>query len=255
MESAIYTGRVRHRRHSPETHRFSYRVFMAWLDLDEIPAIFNQSRLWSSTGPAPIRFRREDFFGETEKPLKQAVTDWVFEQTGTQLKGPVRLLANLRCAGFIINPIVCYYCYSENAERLEYVIAEVTNTPWGERRRYLMPCNGLDTQHGRTASGEFSKSLHVSPFQPMELLYKWRLDRPASRLNLHFDIFHSEKKVFDATLMFEREPLNSQSMRAILWRFPFMTVKVFAAIYWQAIRLWLKGMPFYSNPNSRHRAT
>lgn len=252
MHSAIYTGRVRHRRFSPTYHEFNYRVFMAWLDLDEITEVFSLSRSWSSTGPAFVRFCRDDFFGATEKPLKKAVLDWVNEQTGRSLNGPVRLLANLRVFGILINPIACYYCYSDDGETLEYVVTEVTNTPWGERQHYLLPCDGLGLTHGEQAAGEFLKDLHVSPFHPMNMSYQWRLDRPDARLNVHFDnIQHNEQageKVFDASLMLERETLTAQSMKAILWRFPLMTLKVVAAIYWQALKLWLKKVPVHKNP-------
>lgn len=260
MESAIYTGRVRHRRFSPKKHEFNYKVFMTLLDLDEIPDVFSQSRFWSSTTSlALVRFKRDDFFGETDKPLKQAVLDWVYEQTGEALNGPVRMLANLRFFGILINPIVCYYCYSDDGENLEYVVTEVTNTPWGQRQHYLLPCNSLGLEHGESACGEFMKTLHVSPFHPMDMCYEWKLDRPTSRLNLHFDNFlqsgkeskskGESEKVFDASLILEREPLTASNMRAILWRFPLMTLKVVAAIYWQAFKLWVKGMPLYSNPD------
>jgi len=155
----------------------------------------------------------------------------------------------------LINPIVCYYCYSDDGERLEYVVTEVTNTPWNQRQHYLLACDGLSIKLGETAQGEFAKSLHVSPFHPMDMMYRWKLNRPSSKLNLHFDNFREDKKVFDASLMLEREPLTTVSMRAILWRFPFMTLKVFLAIYWQALRLFFKKVPFYSNPNSNPNST
>lgn len=250
MESALYTGQVRHRRFSPENHEFNYRVFMVWLDLDEIFDVFAQSRFWSSTSPAMIWFRRKDFFDASGKPLKQAVLDWVYQQTGRRLNGPVRLLANLRFAGFLVNPIVCYYCYSDDGETLEYVVSEVTNTPWNQRQHYLLPCNGLGTEMGETAQGTFDKILHVSPFHPMDMEYRWKLDHPSSKLNLHFDNLRQGEKVFDASLMLNREALTTLSMRSALWRFPFMTFKVFLGIYWQALRLFIKKVPFYANPNS-----
>lgn len=247
MQTAIYTGQVRHRRFYPKKHEFSYKVFMLWLDLDEIAAVFNKSRFWSSSGPALIRFKRTDFFGETDKPLKAAVLDWVYQQTKVRLNGPVRLLANLRYAGFITNPIACYYCYSDDGSRLEYVVAEVTNTPWGQRTHYLLPCHNMDQS---TASGQFEKTLHVSPFHPMDMHYKWRLDQPSSQLNLHFDNIREGRKVFDASLMLHREAATTKTMNAIVWRYPCMTLKVFLAIYWQALKLWLKGLSIYRNPQS-----
>ena len=264
MESAIYTGRVRHRRLAPKAHQLSYRVFMFWLDLDEIPEVFSMTKLWSSTRSAFVQFRRSDFFDGTEKPLKNVVLDWVKEQTGDRPEGPVRMLANLRIAGYLINPIVCYYLYSKDGARLEYVVAEVTNTPWGRRQHYLLPCKPLvdassaEKKLKEDLCGEFTKAMHVSPFHPMDMIYRWRLQEPGSHLNLHFDCLTSGsgEKVFDATLMLQREALTPKSMRNILWRYPLMTMNVALAIYWQAVKLRFKGVPFYPNPHSRsHKNT
>lgn len=260
MESAIYSGRIRHRRFAPMGHEFVYSVFMIWLDLDELPAVFSKTKLWSSTGTAFVQFRQQDFFGGTGKPLKVFVLDWVYEQTGRRLSGPVRMLANLRVGGYLINPIVCYYLYSDNGQDLEYVVVEVTNTPWGQRQHYLLPCNNseilpTDKKQKKLIKGEFTKAMHVSPFQSMDMVYKWRLDKPSTHLNVHFDNFKKGEKVFDASLILKREPLTAKSMRNVLWRYPLMTLKVALAIYWQAFKLWRKGAPIYSNPHSRSKKT
>jgi len=259
MESAVYAGTVRHRRFKPRLHEFSYQVYMVWLDLDEIDQVFSRSLLWSKEGPGFVQWKRQDFFGEYHKPLKQAVHDWIYEQTGKRLSGPVRMLANLRVAGFLINPIVCYYCYSSpeeaKQEQLEYVVTEVTNTPWGERTHYLLSCEMEVAKSGMLARGQFFKKMHVSPFHPMDMRYEWRLDQPARLLNLHFDSYTSAEdggeRVFDATLMLKREILTASCMRSILWRFPLMTLKVAWGIYWQALRLFLKRVPVFPYNNRK----
>lgn len=259
MESAIYTGTVRHRRFKPRVHEFSYQVYMVWLDLDEMDQVFSRSLFWSKEGPGFVQWKREDFFGEYHKPLKLAVHDWIYQQTGKCFSGPVRMLTNLRVAGFLINPIVCYYCYSDETDgsqsQLEYVVTEVTNTPWGERTHYLLSCENGKAGSEKLARGKFFKNLHVSPFLPMEMRYEWRLDRPSRFLNLHFDNYslaeNGGERVFDATLMLKREPLSSSSMRSILWRFPLMTIKVAWGIYWQALRLFLKRIPVFPHKNRK----
>jgi len=252
-ESALYSGMVRHRRFSPKTNCFTYKVFMCWLDLDELETLFEKSAFWSLRKPNLVRFKRSDFFDGGDTPLKQVVQDWVHQQTGKPITGPVRMLANLRLFGYLINPIVCYYCYSDTGE-LEYVVAEVTNTPWNKRTHYLLPCG--QNQSAAVAEdifkGQFDKDMHVSPFHSMDIRYLWQLNNPGENLSLHFDNIEAEQKIFDATLQLTREPLTRASMANILWRYPLMTLKVFAAIYWQALKLFIKGLPLYGYPKSSY---
>jgi uncharacterized protein len=136
--SAVYEGWVRHRRVRPVEHSFRYRVFMAYLDLAELPELFDRVPLWSARRAAPAWFRRSDFLGDPELPLRDAVLDRVEELGGARPAGPVRLLANLRYLGHSFNPVSFYFCFAEDGERLAAVLAEVTNTPWGERHSYLL---------------------------------------------------------------------------------------------------------------------
>ncbi len=244
MNSAIYQGWVRHRRYTPRSHNFRYRVFMPFLRLDELPELFDNCRGWSSRGPALAWFRREDFLGDPRLPLEQAVKDRVEEVTGCRPGGPVCLLANLRYFGFSINPISCYYCYAEDGETLEYLVAEVTNTPWNERHAYVLPA----APGTRWLKTEFDKALHVSPFNPMAMRYHWHSNTPGEKLVLHLANSSEGETIFDATLSLQSQPVTAANLSKQLARYPFMTAKVAAAIYWQALRLWLKGNPFHSHP-------
>lgn len=160
MKSRIYAGWLRHRRHSPKPHSFAYKVFMPFICLDELPDLFDDTPLWSAKHPALARFKRSDFLGDENKPLIDEVRRRIREETGQEHRGPIYLLANLRYFGFQMNPIACYYCYSEDESRLEYLVAEVNNTPWNERHSYVL--RGPET--GRWLRTEFDKSFHVSPF-------------------------------------------------------------------------------------------
>ncbi|CAN5211746.1 DUF1365 domain-containing protein [soil metagenome] len=246
-ESAIYEGWVQHRRHGPVEHEFRYPLFMAYLDLEEIPWVLDRFRGWSARRPAIARFRRSDFLGASDRPLSDCVREAVAERSGITPKGPIRLLANLRYLGHSFNPVSFYYCYDESGERVESVLAEVTNTPWGERHSYVL---GQDEDDDRMIRGKIEKAFHVSPLQGMNHTYEWRSTEPTSKLVVHIDSRSTDEGVkdFDATLSLERRELEPALMRRILIRYPAMTMQVVAKIYWQALRLKLKGAPYFPHP-------
>ena len=251
MTSAIYEGWVRHRRTTPKAHDFKYKVFMPFLRLDELPELFEKSWLWSAKRPALARFKREDFFGDPAKPLEDEIRDKVLTETGRRPKGPIYLLANLRYFGYIMNPIACYYCYDESGENLEALVAEVTNTPWDERHAYVLRA----PKDGGWLRTRFDKTFHVSPFNPMDMEYRWHSNTPADKLCLHLANHQDGERIFDATLSLQRHQMTPATLRHYLWRYPVMTAKVAGAIYWEALRLWLKGNPFHPHPTSTASVT
>lgn len=246
MKSRLYEGTVRHRRHAPRAHAFQYRMAMLYLRLDELPQVFAGTRLWSAQRRAPAEFRRSDFLGDPQVPLDDAVRQRIFADTGETQRGPIYLLANVRYFGFVMNPIACYYCFNEDETRLEYVVAEVNNTPWDERHSYVL----RGPEQGAILRTEFAKDFHVSPFNPMAMRYHWRSSTPGHRLLLHMENEASGQKVFDATLSMTAQPLNARSLDRLLYRYPLLTVKVGLAIYWQALKLFLKRVPVHAHPAS-----
>ena len=246
MESAIYEGWVRHRRHTPARNAFRYRLYLMYLDLDELPAALDKHPLWSSRRPNLAWFRRKDYMGPTDLSLGEAVRRRVADRLGRRPQGPIRMLTHLRYFGWVFNPVTFYYCYEADGRTLDVIVAEITNTPWKERHSYVLPANGA-----RTARFQFEKAFHVSPFMEMDMAYDWRFSVPGNRLHVHMNTMQHGSRVLDATLALERQPMTSAALTRVLVRFPVMTMKVTAAIYWQALRLWWKRVPFVPHPRTR----
>ncbi|MDP9084520.1 MAG: DUF1365 domain-containing protein, partial [Pseudomonadota bacterium] len=179
MNSRIYKGWVRHRRAAPRPHRFRYRMFMLYIDLAELPHLFARTPFWSSNRPAPAWFNRRDYLGPPDVPLEQAVCDLVESRTGARPTGPIRLLTHLRYFGYCMNPVSFYYCFGRAGDAVETIVAEITNTPWGERHQYVLPVEAAADGIKRF---EFDKDFHVSPFMPLDMRYRWCFSTPARHL-------------------------------------------------------------------------
>lgn len=256
LKSALYTGWVEHKRFTPTRHSFRYQVFMCYLDLSEIDRVLALSPLWSTSRFALARFRRQDYFDAGNDDLQSAIRNKIDSMLGIKLDGPIRMLTNLRYFGFIINPLTIYYCF-DKSDKLQALLLEVTNTPWGERHHYAIASNPELPLH-RTS---FPKNLHVSPFHPMNIMYDWLSNTPGEQLDVFMNnrIMNNrtlesnrneeiQETVFNAHLRLERVAISGSALNKVLLVYPFMTLKVLASIYWQALKLFIKGNPLYSHP-------
>jgi DUF1365 family protein len=254
LKSGLYEGSVRHRRFWPVSNQFRYRLFMLFLDLDEMPQVFSLHPLWSYEKRNAASFFRTDHLGDGGVSLKQAVRKRVASQLGQPAAGPIRLLTHLRYFGHCFNPVSFYYCYDEADQQLEVIVAEVHNTPWNEEHTYVFgrPQNKHPLSHWRRHC--FRKAFHVSPFMDMDIDYDWRFRVPGTKLNVHMIDNYKGKPIFDASLSLHRHELSHFTLTRALCLYPLMTIKVLTAIHWQALRLYLKGAPVYTHPAKQQSA-
>jgi DUF1365 family protein len=238
--SAVYEGAVTHARRGP-AHAFRLRLAMLYLDLDELPGLLS--------GPGPLRagrfgllsFFRGDYL-RGAAGLADEARDRVERATGRRPAGPVRLLCQVRALGYVFNPVTFAYCFAEGGERLEAVVAEITNTPLGERHAYVL---GAGPAGARAA---FEKDFHVSPFQPMAQRYRWDLAAPGERLLVEMASAEGGAEVFRARLELRRRPWSPGALWRAALLHPLMTWRLHLAIYAHALLLWLKGARFHAHP-------
>ena len=224
---------------------FTNRIMMPLLFLDELESL-KLWPLWSSRFRTPIRWSRKDFFGDPDIPLADAVRAFVKTEAGFETAGPVAMLGHHRTWGWLFNPIVVYYCFACDETTLEAVVASVSNTPWGENHNYV-----IDTRDGFADLPLQPKALHVSPFLPMDLAYRFRLTSPTEKLAFSVSVLKDESQVFRAGMTLRRVPLSRWNLLRTLVLYPLQTFRVSEGIYREAVVLAFRKAKFYTHPRKQ----
>jgi DUF1365 family protein len=247
--SSLYAGQVIHQRFAPRRHRLRYRLFQVLIDLDELPALSARLRLFSHN-----RFNAFSLFdtdhGDRAGGSLRAYVAGILEAAGLHTGGGrIRLLCMPRILGHVFNPLSIYYC-DDAAGDLAAMIYEVNNT-FGQRHTYLIPAAkaGAQARCGRVVRQTCGKDFYVSPFMDMEMTYDFAISPPGETIatTIHGRSRSGEPLIF-AAFTGRRRPLSDQVLGRALLAYPFQTLGVVAAIHWEAVKLFAKGLRLRPRP-------
>lgn len=250
MNSCFYECQVMHRRLWPREHGFLYRIFMFWLDLDELEQVTKKLKFFSACHPALYRFEPADHVQPAPRQggLKEQIVLFMQEH-GLQVQpASVRFLTLPRVLGYIFNPISIYYAFDEEDRPLASVV-QVGNT-FGEQKLYPVPWEG-GRFHSRTL-----KEFYVSPFSPLDWSFDFRLEPPAQKLRVYVDDYEGDRKTLVTSLTGERRELSTGRLLWFTLKYPLLTLRVIFLIHFEALRLWFKRVPYFykeANPEMQKK--
>lgn len=237
MKPALYIGSINHQRSIPKKHRFSYPFFMWFFNLDEISTIQEQGFWFSSKRFALSRFHRPDYFGNPEEPLHTSIKNRMKEITGQKVKGQVYGLMNLRTLGLYFSPVNFYFGFDQN-QNFSHFLAEVSNIPWNQRHQYAYHIDAKEKIPDQ------KKQFHVSPFNHLDQSYRWHIEPPGEKIRVGLGVDDARGHIFSARLELERHAFDRKTIKKQLLKRPVMTASIITAIHWQALKLYLKGVPY-----------
>ena len=242
--SCLYECTVMHRRILPKNHGFSYRIFLFLLDLDELPEIENIIPFFGHDKPNLYSLRSEDYFQLRSGTIRENLMTYLKSEGINEEPASVRLLTLPRLLGYTFNPISIFFCYDESGLPVTSVV-QVGNT-FGELKPYLVPLEG-GRFHVRVP-----KNFYVSPFSDLDLEFDFRFDFPGDRLRVLIDDYSGDKKTLVSALSGTRRKLTLGNLLFLTLKYPLVTLKIITLIHWEALRLWLKGIPHRLKESDPH---
>jgi len=248
LPDSFCIGEVTHHRSVPKVHRFTYRMYWFLLDLKTMEQRFAQSRWWSLDAFNLISLRRRDYIDDSAQSIDSKVREKIRQHTGSRFDGDIHLFTHPRFLGFGFNSVSFYLCQSQG--QLKYILSEINNTPWGEKQVYF---HAVQDRHAQVHRFQFAKSFHISPFLPMQMDYDWRFDVSENHIRVSMKVNRNDETLVRVFMNTQLKPMDAADTPNVVWSRPYQPLKMLAGIYWQAAKLKLKRIPFFSHPNTRER--
>ena len=249
-------------------HEFRYRVSWLYLNLDDLPELLRKLWCFSRSRWSVASFQLDDHLDEEQ--LREFDNDlpaflrFQIQSAGATVgDGPICVLTPLRHFGFYFSPLSLFFCWDKAESEVPVVVAEVNNTPWRQKHWYVLGDQNLtqspksQVPHQRAAlAGSSSekyiheKKFHVSPFMEMEQRYEWTVSKPEDKLKISIQSHDQAGQIFGASLNLDRRPLTNWTFFRMVLRYPLAPLQILGAIYFEAFRLWRKGLPYHPNPTT-----
>jgi uncharacterized protein len=240
MNSCLFECKVMHNRKTEIRHKFHYKYFMFYLDLDEIDLLNKKLFLFSHNRFNIFSFRDKDHLSFDKPGVKYNILKYLGEHNYAEKVTRIMLLTNVATLGYNFNPVSFYFCFDADDNPV-CVVPEVGNT-FGELKPYFISSEKL---HENSFSDRIQKNFYVSPFIEHDVFFDFKLKVPSEKLSIRIDDYKENDRVFITSLFGKKKTLNNRNLLKYFLKYPFVTLKVITAIHFQALFLYLKKIRFF----------